>query len=115
MDLQEFRALVKREFGERLERATPATVTDFMVKMQEAVFRGIGTKQPLELNETAASSWEQIVTDFFARVLDSQPEQLEEALMLLWLLGFQMHFARVEEDLARLFSPLLGGEQEELP
>jgi hypothetical protein len=112
MNLDEFRAIVRREFGERLERATPATVNEFMAKMQETLFSGIGTRQPLELNETA-SSWEQVVTEFFAKVLDAPPDQLEQALIILWLLGVQMHFARVEEDLAMLFSPLLGEPEEE--
>jgi len=112
MNLDEFRAVVRREFGERLERATPAAVNEFMAKMQQTLFSGIGTTRPLELNETA-STWEQVVTEFFARVLDARPDQLEEALIILWLLGVQMHFARVEEDLARMFSPLLGEQEEE--
>lgn len=110
MNLSELRELVKREFGPRLERATPATVQEFMARMQETMFRGVGVGKPLEINETA-TSWEQIVTDFFVRVLDAGPEDLEQAVILLWLLGFEMHFARMEEDFARLFSPLLEGEE----
>jgi hypothetical protein len=112
MKLSDFRNLVTNEFGPGLERATPAAVSDFMARMQEEMFRGIGTKKPVEINETA-TSWDQIVTEFFIRVLDAGPEELEEAVVLLWLLGFEMHFARMEEDFARIFSPTL--EDEELP
>ncbi len=111
MKLAELRELVKSQFGARLERATPATVGEFMAQMQDVMFRGIGTGKPVEINETA-TSWDQIVTEFFVRVLDAAPEEMEQAAVLLWLLGFEMHFARVEEDLARFFSPLIGGEEE---
>jgi hypothetical protein len=109
MDLSEFKERVKKEFGPRLERATPATVSEFMGQMHGVMFRGIGTQKPVEINETAAS-WEQIVTEFFVKVLDAGPGEMEQAVILLWLLGFEMHFARIEEDFARLFSPLVEGE-----
>ena len=111
MRLSELRERVKQEFGPRLERATPATVGDFMAQMQEVMFRGIGTQQPVEINETA-TSWDEIVSEFFVQVLDAPPEEMEQAVILLWLLGFEMHFARMEEDLAKFFSPLLGGEEQ---
>jgi hypothetical protein len=106
--LDEFRAEVKREFGEQLQRAAPANVQDFLVRMQSQLFADAGKgDHTFELNEQA-SDYDEIVTQFFARVLESKPEQLEEALMMLWLVGFELHFARLEEDYADRFAAMFG-------
>jgi len=111
--LEEFREEVKREFGEELQRATPANVQEFLVRMQSQLFSDANKgKHGFELNETAAD-YNEIVTQFFARVLQAKPDQLEEALMMLWLVGFELHFARLEEEYSDRFAALFHERNEE--
>jgi hypothetical protein len=109
--LQEFRELVQEEFGPRLERATPATVRDFLDRMQLRLHQDSGAGTPYIIEEEArALSYEEIVADFFARALDYPPEQ---ALIMLWLLAFEQHFAMLGEDYAHRFVTIFGeGESE---
>jgi hypothetical protein len=57
--------------------------------------------------EERASSYEEIIKDFFVRVLEL-PE--DEAVMLLWLLAFDLTFSAIElqheEKLRALFKEL---------
>lgn len=113
MKLEEFREEVRREFGDELQRATPANVQDFLVRMQSQLFFDAGKgEQGFELNETAAD-YNEIVTQFFARVLQAKPEQLEEALMMLWLVGFELHFARLEDEYSDRFAAMFRERNEE--
>ena len=107
MDLSEFRQRVRHEFGTRLERATPASVRDFLVQMQTEVFAAEPAKEhrPVVMNERARS-YDEVFSDFFNRVLELPVEQ---AVILLWLLAFELHFARVEEQTTETFSRLLRG------
>ena len=108
MRLEEFREEVRREFGERLQRATPANVQDFLVRMQAELFSDVGAgEHGFEISETA-SDYNEIVTQFFARVLETKLEQMEEALMMLWLVGFELHFARLEEEYEHRFAAMFG-------
>ena len=111
MDIAEFRELVRAEFGPRLERATPASVRDFLDRMSLRLHEESGEGQPYVLDaDEDARSYEEIVTDFFARTLDYPPEK---AFIMLWLLAFEQHFAMVEEDYARRFVTIFGeGEPE---
>lgn len=113
MKLEEFREEVKRQFGDELQRATPANVQDFLSRMQSQLFAEAGKgEHGFELNETA-SDYNEIVTQFFARVLRAQPDQLEEALMMLWLVGFELHFARLEEEYADRFAAMFREREDE--
>jgi hypothetical protein len=104
--LDEFREAVKHEFGDELQRATPANVQDFLVRMQAKLFADVGKgEHGFELNEQAAD-YDEIVTQFFARVLETKPEQLEETLMMLWLVAFELHFARLEDEYADRFASM---------
>ncbi len=106
MTLTEFRALVRQEFGERLERATPANVRDFLDRMQLRLHQDSGESQPYVLDqEERTFSYEEIVSDFFSRALDYPPEQ---SLIMLWLLAFEQHFAMLEEDYARRYVMIFG-------
>lgn len=106
MKLEEFRAEVKHEFGDTLQRATPANVQDFLVRMQSELFANAGRgEHGFELDEDAAN-YDEVVTQFFSRVLESKPEQLEQALMMLWLVAFELHFARLEQDYADRFASM---------
>jgi hypothetical protein len=104
--LDEFRERVREEFGWQLERATPANVRDFVTRLQSEIFDDTEPARRVVLQESA-STYEEIVADFFSRVLDLRPE---EAVVLLWLLAFELYFGRVEEEqgevLARLFGSI---------
>lgn len=111
MNLEQFREEVYRQFGPRLERATPANVQEFLVHMQ-ARLSGNDRGQPVEIHETA-HSYDEIVSEFFARVLEVGPDRMEQALMQLWLLGFELHFARLEEQYSDKFAPLFGTDTDD--
>lgn len=50
-----------------------------------------------------ATSYEEIIKDFFSRILD---EPTDEALMALWSLALDLSFAAVEYQYAERFSSL---------
>jgi hypothetical protein len=92
----QLRELVRQEFGERLERATPASVRDFLDRLQVRLHEESGEGPPyLVEGEDTARSYEEIVSEFFSRVLDYDQEK---AVVLLWLLAFEQHFSMMEED-----------------
>jgi hypothetical protein len=103
MDLGEFKTIVSREFGTSLEHATPGNVRDFLDRMQMNVL-GPELKGRIVLEERA-SSYEEVVKDFFAKVLEFPKE---EALMLLWLLSFDLVFSAIELHQADKFKTLFG-------
>ena len=106
MTIAEFRELVRQEFGPELERATPANVREFLDRMQVRLHEesGEGPTYAVDSDEESRS-YEEIVTDFFSRALDYPPDQ---AFIMLWLLGFEQHFAMLEEDYARRFVTIFG-------
>ena len=102
----QLRDLVRKEFGERLERATPASVRDFLDHLQVRLHEESGEGAPYVIEgEDRAQSYEEIVSEFFSRALDYPPEQ---ALIMIWLLAFEQHFAMLEEDYARRFIAIFG-------
>lgn len=103
MDLREFKKLVTKEFGDELEHATPGNVREFLDHMELGVL-GPHLKGPIVLEEHA-SSYEEVLKDFFARVL-TLPK--DEALMLLWLLAFDLAFSAIELQQAEKFKSLFG-------
>lgn len=106
LTLEEFRELVRREFGPRLERATPASVREFLDRLQVRMHRESGEGDPYILDGAdRARSFEEIVAEFFSRVLDYPPEQ---AAIMLWLLAFEQHFATLQEDYSRRSLSLFG-------
>lgn len=111
LTVAELRELVRKEFGERLERATPATVRDFLDRLQVQMHEESGEGSPYVIEEDqGARSYEEIIADFFSRVLDYAPEK---AVILLWLLAFEQHFTTIEEDYVQRALTLFGeGENE---
>lgn len=104
--LGELRDIVREEFGERLERATPASVRDFLDRLQVRLHRDSGEGAPYMIEgDERARSYEEIIADFFSRVLDYGPEQ---AAVMLWLLAFEQHFAIMEDDYAQRSRALFG-------
>ena len=89
--MPEFKKLVSKEFGKDLEHATPGNVRDFLDRMQLDVL-GPHLKGRIVLDERA-SSYEDVLKDFFNRVLELPKD---EALMMLWLLAFDFAFAAIE-------------------
>src|ERR1043165_5932600 len=101
MTVDEFKTAVLREFGPHLEHATPANVREFLDKLQQD---GLQKRPPerIELNESR-TTYEGILKDFFARVLDFPRDQ---ALILLWTLAFELSFSTLEYHLADQFETL---------
>ena len=106
--LAEFRKAVRREFGRNLEKATPANVRSFLDRYQEDIFQG-KMQGRIELNEPK-TTYEEILKDFFARILE---KPTEEALIMLWTLAFEMSFFAIEQHASDRFSTLFGEMGEE--
>jgi hypothetical protein len=102
--IDEFRRAVRQEFGKRLEHATPANVREFLDKMGEREFESRGSRRRIEICEEQ-TTYESILKDFYARVLEMPPE---EGMMLLWTMSFEMSFAMLEHDLSERFDHLFG-------
>jgi len=103
VDLREFKKLISDEFGEGLEHATPGNVRDFLDHMQLDVL-GPHLKGRIVLEERA-STYEEVLKDFFTRVLELPKD---EAVMLLWLLAFDFAFSAIELQQADRFKSLFG-------
>jgi hypothetical protein len=101
VDLQDFRLRVRAEFGPRMERATPATIHDFLIRMQREI--GGTRRGPIVINQDPAHDFNDVIGDFFSRVLELP---LEKAVILLWLLAVELHYARLEEEYSERFSSL---------
>jgi hypothetical protein len=99
--IEEFRMAIKREFGQNLEHATPANVREFLDRMHEDVFQG-KLRAPIVLNEPK-TTYEEILKDFFARVLDFPKD---EAMVMLWTMAFDLSFSSLEHHLADRFEAL---------
>ena len=105
MRLKEFRELVKAQFGENLRHATPANVREFLDHLQAESFQ---TRRGERIVlEEAATSYEEIIKEFFSRILE-RPD--EDAFIAMWTLALDLSFAAIEsqyaEDFARLFAEL---------
>ncbi|MCW5932731.1 MAG: hypothetical protein KIT45_00335 [Fimbriimonadia bacterium] len=108
MRLSEFRQLVEAEFGPNLENATPANVREFLERLQAE--NAEENRMPrYEMREEKAHTYEAIVKDFFARVLE-MPEQ--EAVILLWMVAIELAFAAVEYQYSDQLDPLFQGLDE---
>ena len=101
MKLDQFRKLVRAEFGVGLEHATPANVREFLGQMESDVLPDNFANR-ITLNEPC-NSYEEVIRDFFARVLDRPPE---EAIASLWTLSLYLAFSAIESQYADRFAPL---------
>lgn len=99
--IEEFRKLVKAEFGDGLKHATPANVRDFMDNIDEAAMVERVANR-IVLNEPC-SSYEEVIKDFFAQVLELPTE---EAVIALWTLAFDLAFNTIESQYSERFAPL---------
>lgn len=101
MKLEEFRKLVKAEFGNGLKHATPANVREFLDRVEsdvlpERVSNRIVIDEP-------CNTYEEVIKDFFAQILELPPD---EAVVALWTLALDLAFAAIESQYADRFASL---------
>ena len=101
MDIEQFKKEIRKEFGPNLEHATPANVRDFLDNVQDDVFQH-KLRKPFEIDEDK-TTYESILRDFFARVLDFPRD---EAMIMLWTMAFDLSFTTLELHLADKFDTL---------
>lgn len=102
MTLQDFRRLVRKEFGGDLRHMTPANVRDFLARVQPSVEGEYPQQGRVLLNESEGT-YEAIVRDFLRQVLDMPPDQ---AVIRLWLYSLEMTVANLSEVEADRFRQL---------
>ncbi|MBM3493028.1 MAG: hypothetical protein FJX72_01705 [Armatimonadetes bacterium] len=103
MKVEEFRRLVRHEFGQNLQYATPANVRDFLDGLAQKQFEG-KLKRRIVLDEPK-TTYEEILKDFFSKVLEMPKD---EALILLWTMAFELSFEVLEHHLSDSFNALFG-------
>ncbi|HOM71774.1 MAG TPA: hypothetical protein PLP86_05960 [Armatimonadota bacterium] len=101
MKLDAFKQLVTSEFGQGLKHATPANVREFLDKIQQEVFQSRPGER-IVLDETA-TTYEEVINDFFSRILDAPQD---EAIVTLWTLALDLSFAAIEYQYAERFANL---------
>ncbi|MEP6757032.1 MAG: hypothetical protein ABJA67_16115 [Chthonomonadales bacterium] len=107
MKTDDFRKLIRKEFGHNLEHATPANVREFLDRVQDDVFQG-QLRSPIVLKEEK-TTYEEILRDFFARVLDFPKD---EALVMLWTMAFDLSFTTLELHLSDRLDHLFQEKEE---
>jgi hypothetical protein len=109
MKAEEFRDKVRRAFGEDLHRASPASVRDFLDRLQGDVpLPMIDGENRIRIDESARS-YEEVMRTFFVRVLDLPPEQ---AVQMLWAVAFDLSYAVIESHDAERIGHLFRGLEE---
>lgn len=103
MDVKEFKEVIGKQFGSSLQHATPGNTREFLDYMQAKVLSP-HLKGRFVLEE-GASSYEEVMKDFFTSVLELPKD---EALMMLWLLAFDLVFSQIESHQADKLKSLFG-------
>ncbi len=119
MNLEEFKTRVRQTFGEDLHRASPATVRDFLDRLQEDIHfeRYSGSNVPGQMEQRiqvdeSAKSYEEVMRTFFAHVLDLPPD---EAMTMLWAVAFDLSYAIIASHDADRIGHLFRGLEEPAP
>jgi len=99
--LAELRHLVKQEFGDDLKHATPANVREFLDRIEDEVLASKVANR-IVIDEPC-TSYEEVIKDFFAQMLELPPE---EAVVGLWALALDLAFASIESQYAERFASL---------
>ena len=102
MDLKNFKDLVKQEFGDDLRHATPSNVHDFVTRI-DTELSSYKPGEPIDITQPQFNSYEEVIKDFFARVLELPCEQ---AVIKLFTISLQMAFAGFESEYSEKFSAL---------
>lgn len=101
MKLEEFRKIVRQEFGEGLKHATPANVRDFLDRVQTGV---LPDRAPYKIViDEPCNSYEEIIKDFFTQILEMPPD---EAVVALWTVALDLAFASIESQYDERFAML---------
>lgn len=108
MELEEFRERVRHAFGDELHRASPATVRDFLDKLQQDAPLTFHEDRRIRITESARS-YEEVMRTFFQRVLDLPHDQ---ALQMLWAVAFDLSYAVIESHDADRIGQLFRGLEE---
>ena len=109
MEVERFREAVRRAFGEDLHRASPATVREFLDRLQsEAPLLTSEGERHFRVDETARS-YEEVMRTFFSHVLDLPPDK---AVPLLWAVAFDLSYAIIESHDADRIGHLFRGMEE---
>ena len=101
MRLEEFRELVKHEFGANLKHATPANVREFVDRLESEILPNKVANR-IVIDEHC-NSYEEVIQDFFSKILELPPEQ---AMVALWTLALDLAFSAIESDYADRFASL---------
>ena len=85
MNLHQLRTLAVERFGDRLERATPEALAQFLAELQPQL-PGSQSGGVFEV-DGAAGSYEEAMRDYFAEMLAARPER---AAASLWVTAAEM-------------------------
>ena len=104
MTLEDFRKRVRATFGAQMQHATPANVREFLDTLARDHWRE--EKQALSvtaqgryvLPDERATSYEEVLRQFFSDVLDAPRD---DALIQVWTLALELAYAGLEEQDAR--------------
>lgn len=108
--LAEFRERVRNHFGENLRNATLANVREFLDQLQKEAYDNARDETGCyEMPEEPARSYEEVMQDFFARVLELPAEQ---AVILLWTTAIELAYAAIEHQYAESLDPLFRALEE---
>ena len=102
MKLDEFRQLVRQEFGKNLKHATPANVADLLTRIEGEFGTEKKSSHRIVIDEPC-TSYEEVIKDFFAQMLELPPE---EAMVRLWTIALDLAFASIESQYADRFESL---------
>ncbi len=101
MKLDAFRKLVLSEFGDGLKHATPANVREFLDRIEGEVLPD-NVSNRIVIDEPC-NSYEEVIKDFFAQILELPSD---EAVVALWTLALDLAFASIESQYAEKFATL---------
>jgi hypothetical protein len=99
--LDEFRNIVRSEFGDGLAHATPANVREFLDRMETDVLPDKFSNR-IVLDEHC-NSYEEVIRDFFAQILELPSD---EAIVALWSLSLYLAFSAIESQYSDRFATL---------
>jgi len=106
MDMKDFRQTVIAEFGSKMQYITPAHARGFLERIQTEAEPTTSLNHPprLHIPSEHAQNYEEVVGEFFARVLDLPPD---EAAIQLWLFATEMFYTRLGEQYSQQLADLL--------
>lgn len=108
MTFQEFKKLVTTEFGKDLRNATPANVREFAMRLDSEI-PGFTPGQRIDITTPPLHSYEEVVKDFFVRVLEMP---CDVAVMRLYTLALDLAFTGIESDDAERLSKFFSDMEE---